>query len=54
MFPKSGAEYVYVLKAYHNKQFTFIIGWLIVLTDVVSAAAVSIGFAGYFKSLIVN
>jgi APA family basic amino acid/polyamine antiporter len=54
MYPKAAAEYVYVLKAWRSKPLAFIIGWLIIVTGVVSAAAVSLGFAGYFNSMIAN
>lgn len=51
MFPKAAAEYVYVRKAFGSRFLAFIIGWLMVFTGVVSAAAVSLGFAGYFEGL---
>jgi len=54
MYPKAAAEYVYVLKAWHSRSLAFIIGWLIIITGVVSVAAVSLGFAGYFNSMIAN
>jgi APA family basic amino acid/polyamine antiporter len=51
MYPKSAGEFVYVKKAYGSKLFAFLIGWLLIFTGVVSAATVSLGFAGYFKEL---
>ena len=51
MFPKAAAEYVYVRKAFGSRFFAFLIGWLVIITGVLSAATVSLGFAGYFKSL---
>jgi APA family basic amino acid/polyamine antiporter len=42
------------MKAWHSKPLAFIIGWLIIITGVVSAAAVSLGFAEYFNSLVAN
>ncbi len=51
MYPKAAAEFVYVKKAYHNKFFAFLIGWLIIFTGVVSVATVALGFSGYFKTL---
>ncbi len=51
MFPKAAAEYVYVRRAFGSRFLAFLIGWLIVFTGMISAAAVSLGFAGYFKGL---
>lgn len=51
MFPKSAAEYVYVKNAFGNNAAAFITGWLIMFVAIVSAAAVAIGFSGYFSSL---
>ena len=50
MFPKSSAEYGYTKKAF-GKRIGFVIGMLIILASVVSAAAVAIGFGGYFSAL---
>jgi len=52
MYPKEAAEYVYVKKASNDSFLAFLIGWLIIITGVVSAAAVSLGFAGYFNNLV--
>ena len=51
MFPKSAADYVYVKNAFGNNAAAFIAGWLIIFVAIVSAAAVAIGFSGYFSSL---
>jgi len=51
MYPKVGAEFVYVKKAYGSKLFAFMIGWLLIFTGVVSVATVALGFAGYFKAM---
>jgi len=50
MFPKSSAEYGYTKKAFGEK-IGFVIGMLIILASVVSAATVAIGFAGYFSGI---
>lgn len=50
MFPRAGAEYEYVSSAF-NRRLAFVIGWLIILSGVLSAATVALGFAGYFTSL---
>ncbi|PIU21407.1 MAG: amino acid transporter [Candidatus Diapherotrites archaeon CG08_land_8_20_14_0_20_34_12] len=49
-FPKAGGEYVYVKYAF-NKLLAFIVGWLVILEGVISAAAVALGFGGYFATL---
>ncbi len=51
MFPKAAAEYIYVRRAFGSRFLAFLIGWLLVFTGMISAAAVSLGFAGYFKGL---
>ncbi len=49
MFPKAGAEYEYVRNAF-GKKLAFIIGWLIILSGVIGAATVALGFGGYFSA----
>ncbi|MDD1721255.1 MAG: APC family permease [Euryarchaeota archaeon] len=49
MFPTAGAEYDYVAYAFHQR-LAFIVGIMVILSGVVGAAAVSVGFAGYFSS----
>lgn len=51
MFPTAGAEYDYVAHAFHHR-LAFIIGITVILSGVVGAATVSLGFAGYFTSFI--
>lgn len=50
MFPKASAEYEYTFQAF-GRFAAFIIGWVIIFSGVVGAAAVSLGFAGYFQAL---
>ena len=50
MFPKAGAEYDYVRRAFFPG-LAFVIGWLILFPGVLAAAAVALGFAGYFFAL---
>ncbi len=50
LLPKAGAEYVYVRKSM-GKFIAFLIGWMIFISGIVGASTVSLGFAGYFKSL---
>jgi len=49
MFPASSAEYVYVKKAFRNDFLAFVIGWLVLLSGVISGSAVALGFGGYLK-----
>ena len=48
-YPRDAAEYVYTFKAFRKKSFSFVISWLMIITGIISVAAVSIGFAGYFS-----
>jgi len=47
MFPVSGAEYVYVEKAFRSNFWAFVIGWLVLLSGVISSSTVALGFGGY-------
>ncbi len=49
LFPKSAAEFIYVQETTHIKSLAFFIGYLTILTGIISAAAVALGFANYFK-----
>ena len=51
MFKGDSGEYDYIAAAL-NKKFAFLIGLSIIAAGFISAAAVSLGFAGYFTSLI--
>ncbi|MEO7081271.1 MAG: APC family permease [Flavobacteriales bacterium] len=50
-YPRSGGEYVYVKHAFGQRLGTFI-GLVIASNGIISAATVSLGFAGYFTQLI--
>jgi len=50
MFPKAGAEYVYISQAF-GKRLAWFIGWLLIIGGMLGAATVSLGFAGYFTAL---
>lgn len=52
MYPKAAAEFIYVKKAYGSKSLAFLVGWLIIFTGVVSAAAVALGFSGYLMKVL--
>ncbi len=51
VFPKDAAEYVYVKIACGCQILSFMVGWLIVLTGIISASTVALGFAGYIQGL---
>ena len=51
IFPREAAEYVYVKIACGCTILSFVVGWLIILTGMMSASTVALGFAGYFQSL---
>jgi len=52
MFPKAAAEYTFVKNAFKNNFFAFIIGWLTAITSMITAAAVALGFGGYFSEFL--
>ncbi len=50
MMPKDAAEYNYTKRAF-NKKVAFMVGWVLAISLVVAATAVSLGFAGYFQKI---
>jgi APA family basic amino acid/polyamine antiporter len=50
MYPRAGAEYEYTVAAV-GEFVAFVVGWLIILSGIIAAAAVSLGFSGYFAAL---
>ena len=50
MFPKAGAEYIYVKRAFGN-HFAFVTGLLTILGLIIANSTVALGFAGYFSVL---
>jgi APA family basic amino acid/polyamine antiporter len=50
MYPRAGAEYEYTVAAV-GEFVAFVVGWLIIFSGIVAAAAVSLGFGGYFATL---
>jgi APA family basic amino acid/polyamine antiporter len=54
LYPKEAAESVYVFEATKNKQLAFFIGFLSLITTLISTATVSWGFAAYFKVFFVG
>ena len=49
--PYDAAEYTYSKEAFKSKRFAFGIGWFKLITAIIAAAAVSLGFGGYFSGL---
>ena len=51
MFPKSGADYEYTLQALGRRP-AFVVGWLMVIGNIIAAAAVALGFGGYLRTFV--
>jgi len=49
-FPKDAGEYTYTEKAF-GKNVAFLTGYLVIAAGIISAAAVALGFSGYFAAL---
>ncbi|NLI74417.1 MAG: amino acid permease [Euryarchaeota archaeon] len=49
--PTAGAEYDYVGGATNSRFWSFVVGWLVILSAVISMAAVALGFGGYLQAL---
>lgn len=50
--PRAGGPTSYVGQAFDRRWFTVIIGWMIVITGVVSAATITTGFSGYVTAFV--
>lgn len=48
-FPQSAGEAVYIQQAFGIKWLSTLVGWMVILTGVVSAATISKGFVGYLQ-----
>lgn len=46
-FPKSGGEIIYVENAFKSKALASLVGWSVIFTGFISAAAIIKGFVGY-------
>ena len=51
LFPRAAAEYVFVKEGFRSNFIGFIIGWLTILTSIIVAATVALGFGGYMEEL---
>jgi APA family basic amino acid/polyamine antiporter len=49
IYPKEAAEYNYTKNAFRKEWLAFLIGWVVVISGIVSAAAVALGFGSYFS-----
>ncbi|GAA6134943.1 amino acid permease [Oceaniserpentilla sp. 4NH20-0058] len=47
--PKSAGEAVYIETAFHFRPLSILVGWMVVLTGIVSAATIANGFVGYLQ-----
>lgn len=50
MYPRAASEYVFLGRAYGNRLLAFLTEWTMLATEMVAAAAVSVGFAGYLSN----
>lgn len=48
-YPKSAGEAVYIQEAFGIKSLSTLVGWMVVLTGIVSAATITNGFVGYLQ-----
>ncbi len=51
VYPTDAAEYDYTKKAFKNRGLAFFVAYQVILSAMISAATVAIGFAGYFSAL---
>ncbi|MFX1417443.1 MAG: APC family permease [Promethearchaeota archaeon] len=51
MYPKSAAEFVYTEEAFKTRILSFILGWIIIFSGILSASTVSLVFGGYLSDL---
>lgn len=51
MFPKAAASFEFTRRAF-GLRVAFVVGWLMLLSHVISSAAVALGFGGYLSSFI--
>jgi APA family basic amino acid/polyamine antiporter len=51
LFPRAAAEYVFVKEGFRSDFIGFLVGWLTILTSIITAATVALGFGGYLEEL---
>ena len=52
IYPKEAAESFYAKEVLRSDFIAFLIGWLAISSEIIGVAAVSLGFANYFHSLV--
>ena len=52
MYPKSAAEFVYTEEAFKVRILSFILGWIIIFSGILSTSTVALGFSGYLSDLL--
>ena len=52
MYPKSAAEFVYTEKAFKKRILSFILGWIIIFSGILSAGTVALAFGRYLSGLV--
>src|SRR4029077_6418300 len=52
LYPKAASEYIFLGRAYGNRALSFLAQWMMLVTEVIAAAAVALGFAGYLSTVI--
>jgi len=50
--PRSGGEAIFVKRAFGRDDLAALVGWMVIVTGVVSSAALAHGFAGYLRSFV--
>ena len=51
-YPETGAEYVWIDRAFNRKIFSFLVGWIIIFGEIFSSCTIAIGFGGYLSGLL--
>ncbi|MCI0439137.1 MAG: APC family permease [Chloroflexi bacterium] len=51
MFPRAAASFEYTRRAF-GLRIAFVVGWLMLFSQIISAAAVALGFGGYLTSFV--
>jgi APA family basic amino acid/polyamine antiporter len=51
-YPRAASEYIFLGRAYGNRSLSFLTQWMMLVTEVVAAAAVALGFAGYLSTVV--
>lgn len=49
-YPKAGAEYTYIKEAFGGRA-GWVVGWLIIFSNVIAGSTVAVGFSKYFSAL---